>query len=71
MKINFLQVAIAQWEHNNKLKGTFHYTINLNMDTLQLVRMYPVERFSMKKHEIYEVEVEPMIVTGKQLIFIC
>ncbi len=60
MKINFLQVAIAQWEHNNKLKGTFHCTIGLNIDTLELVRMYPLERFSMKKHEIYEVEVEPM-----------
>ena len=23
MKIKFLQIAIAQWEHNNKLKGYF------------------------------------------------
>ena len=60
MRINFLQVAIAQWEHNNKLKNKFHCTIGLNIDTNELVRMYPVERFRMRKHEIYNVEVEPM-----------
>jgi len=60
MRINFLQVAIAQWEHNNKLKNKFHCTIGLNIDTNELVRMYPVERFKMRKHEIYNVEVEPM-----------
>lgn len=60
MKIKFLQIAIAQWEHNNKLKGVFHCTIGLNLDTNELVRMYPVELFKMKKHGIYLVEVEPM-----------
>lgn len=60
MRINFLQVAIAQWEHNNKLKDKFHCTIGLNIDTNELVRMYPVERFTMRKHEVYSVEVEPM-----------
>ncbi len=43
MKIKFLQIAIAQWEHNNKLKGVFHCTIGLNLDSNELVRMYPVE----------------------------
>ena len=33
MKIKFLQIAIAQWEHNNKLKGHFHCTIGVNLDT--------------------------------------
>ena len=60
MRINFLQVAIAQWEHNNKLKSKLHCTIGLNMDTGELVRMYPVERFKMRKHEVWNVEVEPM-----------
>lgn len=60
MKIKFLQVAIAQWEHNNKLKGVFHCTIGVNLDTNELVRMYPVEMYKMRKHGIYIVEVEPM-----------
>lgn len=60
MKIRFLQVAIAQWEHNNKLKGTFHCTIGINLDTYELTRMYPVEMYKMQKHGVYEVEVELM-----------
>jgi hypothetical protein len=60
MKIRFLQIAIAQWEHNNKLKGTFHCTIGLNLDTYELTRMYPVEMYRMQKHGIYLVDVEPM-----------
>ena len=60
MKIRFLQVAIAQWEHNNKLKGTFHCTIGINLDTYELTRMYPVEMYKMQKHGVYEVIVEPM-----------
>lgn len=60
MKIKFLQVAIAQWEHNNKLKGVFHCTIGLNLDTNELVRMYPVDMYKMQKHGIYIVEVEVM-----------
>jgi hypothetical protein len=60
MKIRFLQVAIAQWEHNNKLKGTFHCTIGINLDTYELTRMYPVEMYKMQKHGIYLVDVEPM-----------
>jgi len=60
MKIRFLQVAIAQWEHNNKLKGVFHCTIGINLDTYELTRMYPVEMYKMQKHGVYEVEVEPM-----------
>ena len=60
MKIKFLQIAIAQWEHNNKLKGVFHCTIGLNLDTNELVRMYPVEMYKMQKHGVYLVEVEPM-----------
>lgn len=60
MKIKFLQVAIAQWEHNNKLKGVFHCTIGVNLDTNELVRMYPVEMYRMRKHGVYIIEVEPM-----------
>ena len=60
MKIRFLQVAIAQWEHNNKLKGVFHCTIGINLDTYELTRMYPVEMYKMQKHGVYEVTVEPM-----------
>ena len=60
MKIRFLQVAIAQWEHNNKLKGTFHCTIGINLDTYELTRIYPVEMYKMQKHGVYEVTVEPM-----------
>lgn len=60
MKIEFLQVAIAQWEHNNKLKGVFHCTIGVNLNTNELVRMYPVEKYKMQKHGVYLVEVEPM-----------
>jgi hypothetical protein len=60
MKIRFLQVAIAQWEHNNKLKGTFHCTIGINLDTYELTRMYPVEMYKMQKHGVYEVEVDSM-----------
>lgn len=60
MKIKFLQIAIAQWEHNNKLKGLFHCTIGVNLDTNELTRIYPVELFKMRKHGIYIIDVEPM-----------
>ena len=60
MKIKFLQVAIAQWEHNNKLKGVFHCTIGVNLDTNELVRIYPIEMYKMRKHGVYIVDVEPM-----------
>jgi hypothetical protein len=60
MKIKFLQIAIAQWEHNNKLKGVFHCTIGVNLDTNELVRMYPVELYKMRKHGVYIVKVENM-----------
>jgi hypothetical protein len=60
MKINFLQIAISQWEHNNKLKGYFHCTIGINLDTYELTRIYPVERHRMRKNYIYSIEVEPM-----------
>ena len=60
MKIEFLQVAIAQWEHNNKLKDVFHCTIGVDLKTNELVRMYPVEMYKMQKHGVYLVEVEPM-----------
>jgi hypothetical protein len=60
MTINFLQIAIAQWEHNNKLKGTFHCTIGLNIDTFELVRLYPVDLWAMRKNCLYNIEVEPM-----------
>lgn len=60
MKIKFLQVAVAQWEHNNKLKGLFHCTIGVNLDTNELTRIYPVELFKMRKNGIYIIEVEPM-----------
>jgi len=60
MQIKFLQVAIAQWEHNNKLKGVFHCTIGINLNTNELVRMYPVELYKMQKHGVYLVDVEPM-----------
>ena len=58
--IKFLQVAIAQWEHNNKLKGVFHCTIGVNLDTNELVRVYPIEEYKMRKHGVYLMEVEPM-----------
>lgn len=60
MKINFLQIAISQWEHNNKLKGYFHCTIGINLDTYELTRIYPVELYRMRKNHIYSIEVEPM-----------
>jgi hypothetical protein len=60
MKINFLQVAIAQWEHNNKLKGVFHCTIGVNLETNELVRIYPINCNEMYKHNVYEIDVEPM-----------
>lgn len=60
MKINFLQIAISQWEHNNKLKGVFHCTIGLNIDTLELIRLYPVDLWEMRKNCLYNIEVEPM-----------
>ena len=60
MKIKFLQIAIAQWEHNNKLKGYFHCTIGVNLDTNELTRIYPVELFKMRKNGVYIIEVEPM-----------
>lgn len=58
--IRFLQVAIAQWEHNNKLKGVFHCTIGVNLDTNELVRVYPIEEYKMRKHGVYLMDVEPM-----------
>lgn len=58
--IKFLQVAIAQWEHNNKLKGVFHCTIGVNLDTNELVRVYPIEEYKMRKHGVYIMEVEQM-----------
>ena len=60
MKIKFLQIAIAQWEHNNKLKGHFHCTIGVNLDTNELTRIYPIELYSMQKNGVYIVTVEPM-----------
>lgn len=60
MKIKFLQVAIAQWEHNNKLKGVFHCTIGVNLETNELIRIYPINCNEMFKHYVYEIEVEPM-----------
>jgi hypothetical protein len=60
MKIKFLQIAIAQWEHNNKLKGYFHCTIGVNLDTNELTRIYPVELFKMRKNGVYIIDVEPM-----------
>jgi hypothetical protein len=60
MKIKFLQIAIAQWEHNNKLKGVFHCTIGVNLNTNELVRIYPINLNQMYKHNVYEIEVEEM-----------
>lgn len=58
--IKFLQVAIAQWEHNNKLKGVFHCTIGVNLNTNELVRVYPIEEYKMRKHGVYIMQVEEM-----------
>lgn len=59
-KIRFLQIAIAQDEYNKKLGDFFHCSIGLNLDTKELTRIYPVDRYSMYKHCVYDIEVEPM-----------
>ena len=58
--IRFLQIAIAQFEMNNKLGGYYHCSIGLNLDTNELTRLYPVAVNSMYKHCKYEIQVEPM-----------
>ena len=58
--IKFLQIAIAQDEYNKKYNDFFHCSIGLNLETNQLTRIYPVQKSSMYKHCVYDIEVEPM-----------
>lgn len=58
--IRFLQVAIAQFEMNNKLGGYYHCSIGLDLDTNELTRLYPVQLNTMYKHCVYDIQVEPM-----------
>lgn len=58
--IRFLQVAIAQFEMNNKLGDYYHCSIGLDLNTNELVRLYPVALNTMYKHCKYDIQVEPM-----------
>lgn len=58
--IRFLQVAIAQREWNTKLRGFYHCSIGIDVDTNELTRLYPIAPSTMWKHKIYEIQVEPM-----------
>jgi len=58
--IKFLQIAIAQDEYNKKYNDFFHCSIGLNLETNELTRIYPVQKSSMYKHCVYDIEVEPM-----------
>lgn len=58
--INFLQVAVAQREWNTKLKGFYHCSIGIDVDTNELTRLYPIAVGTMWKHKIYAIQVEPM-----------